>query len=95
MHESMDRGRDRKNPGFVEGYETARITLEVGEKARKRREELGLTQGQVAERAGLTQSALSRLEAGSSGTPTIGVLVRLAKALELELMVSFEDPSGR
>ncbi|NNH73945.1 helix-turn-helix transcriptional regulator [Nocardia uniformis] len=58
---------------------------------RERRLELGLTQTQLAQRAGLRQPEVSRLESGG-GTPTIGMLERLAHALELRF-VARVDPS--
>jgi transcriptional regulator with XRE-family HTH domain len=51
---------------------------------RARRLELGLSQAELAERAGMTQSAISRLEAGGT-VPTIGVLERLSADLVVTL----------
>ena len=48
------------------------------------REHLGLTQQQVAERAGMKQSALARLERGD-GTPRAATLKRLAEAMGLSV----------
>jgi hypothetical protein len=46
-------------------YEAARVRFELGEAVRHRREELGITQAELAERAGLQQPAIagSRLAA--------------------------------
>jgi HTH-type transcriptional regulator/antitoxin HipB len=55
---------------------------------RERRLALGLSQAEVAARAGMSQPALSRLEAGGT-VPTIPVLERIAVALETELIVGF------
>jgi len=52
--------------------------------ARAWREHLGLTQRQVAELAGMQQSALARLERGE-GTPRNTTLKRLAEAMGLSL----------
>ena len=51
--------------------------------------ELGLTQADLAERAGMTQPQLSRLESGGA-TPTVPLLARLATALEADLDISFK-----
>jgi transcriptional regulator with XRE-family HTH domain len=53
---------------------------------RRRREELGITQAELAERAGLQQPAVARFEAGGT-MPTIPMLERLADALLLRLSV--------
>jgi HTH-type transcriptional regulator/antitoxin HipB len=76
-------------PGAGAAYEAARIRFELGEAVRLRREELGLTQEQLAERAGLKQPAVARFEAGGT-MPTIPMLERLAEALELRLSVQFQ-----
>jgi transcriptional regulator with XRE-family HTH domain len=54
----------------------------------ERRQELGLSQAELAERAGMTQPQLSRLEGGGV-TPTIPLLERLADALEVDLVIDF------
>jgi transcriptional regulator with XRE-family HTH domain len=50
------------------------------------REQRGWSQAQLAEAAGMTQSAVARFEAGGT-TPTLPVLERLAMALEADLVV--------
>nr|WP_216858691.1 helix-turn-helix transcriptional regulator [Actinomadura verrucosospora] len=72
------------------GREEARLAFELGNAVRQRRLALGLTQSELARRAGMTQPALSRLESGGP-TPTIGVLERLAHALDAKLKVEFTD----
>ncbi len=47
----------------------------------------GLTQTELAARAGMTQPALSRLEAGGA-VPTIPVPERISAALNAELIVT-------
>jgi HTH-type transcriptional regulator/antitoxin HipB len=75
-------------PGAGAAYEGARIRFELGEAVRHRREQLGITQAQLAERAGLQQPAVARFEAGGT-MPTIPMLERLADALLLRLNVEF------
>ena len=75
-------------PGVGAAYEGARIRFELGEAVRHRREELGITQAELAERAGLQQPAVARFEAGGT-MPTIPMLERLADALLLRLSVEF------
>jgi HTH-type transcriptional regulator / antitoxin HipB len=75
-------------PGAGAAYATARIRFNLGEAVLRRREELGITQAELAERAGLQQPAVARFEMGGT-TPTIPMLVRLADALRLRLNVEF------
>ncbi|GLX01370.1 helix-turn-helix transcriptional regulator [Microtetraspora sp. NBRC 16547] len=75
-------------PGAGSAYEAARIRFELGEAVRLRREQLGLTQTELAERTGLKQPAVARFETGGT-MPTIPMLERLAEALEMRLTVQF------
>jgi HTH-type transcriptional regulator / antitoxin HipB len=74
-------------------YEQARLRFELAEAALSRREELGLSQRQVAERAGMTQPGVARFEAGGT-TPTLLLLERLATALGLNHL-NISPPSAR
>ena len=53
---------------------------------RERRLALGLSQTELASRAGMSQPALSRLEAGGV-VPTIPLLERISTALDADLIV--------
>lgn len=75
------------DPEVRAGYEEARRAIELGDMVRRLRLDGGLSQEDLARRAGMTQSALSRLERGG-GVPTITVLDRIAKALHATLTVS-------
>ena len=70
-------------------YEEARASLLLGQMVHDRRTELGLTQAELADRAGMTQPQVSRLESGGA-TPTVPLLARLAAALEADLDISFK-----
>lgn len=74
-------------------YEEARASLLLGQMVHDRRAELGLTQAELAERAGMTQPQLSRLESGGA-TPTVPLLARLASALDADLDISFKPHSS-
>jgi transcriptional regulator with XRE-family HTH domain len=54
----------------------------LGRVARRRRDELDLTQDEIATRADIAKMHLSKIENGS-GNPSFGTLRRLASALEL------------
>lgn len=68
-------------------YEAARIAFELGAEVRTLREERGWTQTELAERAGMTQSAMARFEAGGT-IPTLPVLERIATALQMRLSIA-------
>ncbi|MFF1507898.1 helix-turn-helix transcriptional regulator [Streptomyces sp. NPDC058326] len=75
--------------------EATRVRFELGRAVRERREELGMTQTQLARAAGLQQPAVARFEAGGT-MPTLPLLERLAVALGMRLHVGFEplDKAG-
>lgn len=59
-----------------------------------RRIDLGLTQEDVAERAGVPQSTIARIESLNRGLPTLKSLVKYAHAVEIDLrlaLIPFED----
>lgn len=62
---------------------------------RERRDELELTQQQVAERAGTSHSFISKLESGTH-IPTIPVLARIFAVLDERLLIGIErdTPDG-
>jgi HTH-type transcriptional regulator / antitoxin HipB len=74
-------------------YGQARLRHELAEAVRLRREELGWSRRELAERAGMSQTSIARFEAGGT-TPTLLLLQRLAQALGLTLTVSL-CPSQR
>jgi ribosome-binding protein aMBF1 (putative translation factor) len=55
-----------------------------------RRQALGLTQQQLAERVGTSHSVISRIESGQNPT-SVTTLRRLATAFETHLVVGFSD----
>ena len=82
-------------PAAAEAYQAARLRFELAEAIRTtRREELGWSQRQLAERAGMTQPGVARFEAGGT-TPTLPLLERLADALGLTLTVSLSPAERR
>jgi len=83
-----------ERPTAAEAYEQARLRFELAEAVRGRRVELGWSQRQLAERAGMTQPGVARFEAGGT-TPTIPVLERLARALGLQLTIALRPDERR
>ena len=80
--------RDRRmaEPGAEEAYESARLAYELGATVRELRVARGWSQAELASAAGMTQSAVARLEAGGT-VPTLPVLGRIARALDADLTV--------
>ncbi len=59
-----------------------RVCLVFGARIRELRHERGLTQSDVAERAGVSLKYVSQIERGSRN-PTLGVLLQLGRALDV------------
>jgi ribosome-binding protein aMBF1 (putative translation factor) len=74
-------------------YAEARAALLLGQMVHDRRVALGLTQAELAARAGMTQPQLSRLESGGA-TPTVPLLARLAAGLDAELDITFRPSAA-
>ena len=77
----------RGSAKYREGYAEAGRAFLLGQVVRERRLTLGLSQTELAARAGMTQPALSPLEAGGS-VPTIPVLERISMGLNADLIVT-------
>lgn len=73
------------------GYEEARRAYDIGRQVRSLREAQRLSQRELAERMGTTQSAIARLEAGGS-RPSLSTLERVADALGTTIEVRFREP---
>ncbi|MFI5985395.1 helix-turn-helix domain-containing protein [Streptomyces sp. NPDC051555] len=63
-----------------------RLAMAFAKAVYDRRKALGLSQAQLAERAGLTQAKISRVE-GADAVPTLPLLRRLATALDASLTI--------
>lgn len=85
-YEQIARAR-RASTEYREGYTEARRAFVIGQAVRERRVALGVSQTELAARAGMNQPALSRLESGGT-VPTIPVLERISAALDAELVVT-------
>lgn len=63
-----------------------RMATDLGQAIARRRGAIGLSQRELALRCGTTQSAIARLESGST-QPRLSTLLRLAEALECDLSI--------
>ena len=73
--------RARRRPGFDKAYEELEAEYALIHELLAARVRAGMTQEQVAERMGTTKSAVSRLEAGGSHSPSVSTLERCARAV--------------
>ncbi len=76
----------RGSAQYRQGHTEAHRAYLIGQAIRERRLALGLSQTELAARAGMTQPALSRLEAGGV-IPTIPLLERITTALDADLIL--------
>ncbi|RFS86006.1 XRE family transcriptional regulator [Actinomadura spongiicola] len=72
-------------PAYVE----AGHALALGQAVHDRRVALGISQAELARRAGMTQPQISNIEGGDS-VPTLPLLTRLADALDASLTIHLE-----
>ena len=79
----------RKDPEYVREYEAleeefALVSAVIGARTRA-----GLTQAELAERMGTSQSAIARLEGGKA-KPSVATLEKLAEATGSKLRIALE-----
>ncbi|MFE1288664.1 helix-turn-helix domain-containing protein [Streptomyces sp. NPDC058751] len=75
---------------YDQEYVDARLAGDLGQAVYDRRIELGLSQAELAERAGTTQPQVSRMEGGDT-VPTLPLLRHLAKALDSTLNLAIDE----
>lgn len=71
------------------GSSEAQLAFRLGRTVRERRIALGLSQAELATRAGMTRRVVVRVEAGHI-TPTVPMLARFSIALDAELIIEIE-----
>lgn len=85
---------DREPDDVAEARREIRLSMALAKAVYDRRTELGLTQTELAERAGLTQAKISRIE-GSDTVPTLPLLAKLADALDATLNIALDADDTR
>jgi len=89
------KGRALARPDVRDAYDALEAEFAFLDEVLKARAEAGLTQAEVAERVGTTQSAIARLESGATKhSPSIATLQRYAKALGYRVEVKFVKERG-
>ena len=79
---------------YDQEYVDARLAGDLGQAVYNRRIELGLSQAELAERAGMTQPQVSRMEGGDT-VATLPLLRHLAKALDGVLNAAIDEGDSR
>ncbi|MFI5616784.1 helix-turn-helix domain-containing protein [Streptomyces sp. NPDC051567] len=75
---------DAEGPEVGRRREEIRLAFTLGQAVHDRRTALGISQTELARRAGMTRPQVSELELGGT-VPTVPLLARLARAMESEL----------
>jgi len=81
-----------KDPEFAREYKALEPEYEIIKQIITSRIEKKLTQKELAERVGIKQSNISRLESGSYN-PSLEFLKKIAIGLGKELHIEFREPS--
>ena len=79
----------RESPEVEQERQEHRLSMALAKAVYGRRIELGLSQSELAARAGLTQAKISRIE-GSDTVPTLPLLAKLAQGLDASLNIAID-----
>ena len=66
---------------------------DVGLLIRETRNELGITQEELAKKTGISQSSISRIENGSS-VPSLSTLKKIGDRIGKRVVITYEDSEG-
>ena len=83
------------DPGFERRFREGSSRLFLGYDIQCRREDIGLTQADLATKIGTSQRAIKRIELGEQPRVTLATLQNIGDALGLELTVEFRKPAKR
>lgn len=81
--------RQLDDPDFKAEYEAMRPEYEAIRAVIAARLESNMTQAELAEKTGIRQSNISRIESGAS-SPTVDTLARIAAGLGKKLKIEFQ-----
>ena len=78
-----------KDPEFAEAWAESELEDQIKRNLIQARIDAGLTQKELAERSGVRQSNISRIESGTA-VPTLRTLNAIAKGTGKKLKITFE-----
>jgi transcriptional regulator with XRE-family HTH domain len=78
-----------QEPGFKEGYDALDEEFSLASQLIEARARAGLTQAEVADRMGTSQSTVARLESGGA-KPSLSTLKRFAQATGARVRITLE-----
>ena len=81
--------RMAENPEFRETYEDGEPDFQIMYAIASARADTGMTQKEVAEKSGIIQAEISKMENGNAN-PSLKTLKKLAKGLNMKLVIRFE-----
>ncbi len=85
--------KEKRSPEFREAFETRQLIIQIAMLVRGMREAAGLTQAELARRAGMKQSVIARLEsAKAKAVPSLSTLSKISGATRIPLRLA---PKGR
>ena len=83
-----------QNPGIRREYEALQAEHAVNQAMIDARQKSGMTQKELAERTGIAQADISKLEHGNAN-PSIRTLQRLAKGMGMVLKIEFAPEKAK
>jgi len=89
------RARVQRDPRLRTRIEAAVARAAIAVLVKRARTVAGLTQAELAARAGTTQAVIARIEGGKAFTASLDLLDRIARALGGRLSVEFEGVRTR
>lgn len=82
------------DPQLNQMYHEATVNAHVAQLIYDARTEAGLSQAELAEMIGTTQSVISRLEDADYEGHSLSMISRIAQALNREVMIDFVPPTS-
>jgi DNA-binding XRE family transcriptional regulator len=91
IREQVKRDMPRLNREALVKFDQMEAAFAAMQKLKARREALGLSLGQLAERTGIDKSNLAKLEKDINANPTVETLQRIARALGGTIELAFRE----